>query len=137
MPWMVALHIVFILFWTASLLALIGLLGHHHRHPQPDEADFLRAISRKLYFQVATPSAVLAVVTGFYLLFREGFEGGWLPVKLILVSLMVATHVYSSKLLTLYWQGRKHHGTGIYQAYGIFQTLMILGIFYLVTSKAF
>src|SRR5690554_7353679 len=95
MPWMVTAHIIFILMWSAGLLGLIYMLAAHHDEHDPQQTEFYRIIERKLYFHLATPAAVLSVLTGLWLLFSRGFEGGWLPVKLVLVSLMVAAHAYS------------------------------------------
>lgn len=137
MPWMVTAHIVFILMWSAGLLGLIYMLAAHHDEHDPQQTEFYRVIERRLYFHLATPAAVLSVLTGLWLLFSRGFEGGWLPVKLVLVSLMVAAHAYSSKLFTHFWQGKRRHGVRFYQFYNLLQTLMISTIFYLVVAKSF
>lgn len=137
MPWMVSLHIAFILFWSAGLLGLIYLLASHHVAHDAGHMEFLRVIERKLYFHITTPAAVLSVLSGLWLLFSRGYDGGWLPVKLILVSIMVAAHVYSGTLFTHYWLGRQRHGPRFYLGYNLLQMLMICGIFQLVTSKPF
>ncbi len=137
MPWMVAIHIIFILAWSAGLLGLMYLLAVRKKQGEAQEMEFLERLERKLYLRIATPAAVLAVASGVWLMATRGFDGGWMLVKLALVFVMVLGHVYSGKLLKDYWRGRTRHRSLFYHSYNGIQILTITAIIYLVVSKAF
>lgn len=93
-------------------------------------------MQRWLYAYVMTPSALLTVVFGIWLVFERGFEGGWLPVKLALVVLMGLFHAYCGYLMIRAKQGRRH-GPLYYRLLPIAPAALILAIVTLVTGKPF
>ena len=137
MPWMVAVHIIFILSWSAGLLGLVYLLAVRKKEGPAEEMEFLERLERKLYLRIATLAAVLAVASGLWLMATRGFDGGWMLIKLALVFVMVLGHVYSGKLLKDYWRGRTRHRRLFYHSYNGIQMLAITAIIYLVVSKSF
>ena len=57
-----------------------------------------------------TPSAVLAVTLGVWLWLAYDFSGICLHIKLALVLLLIAYHVYCGKLLLDFRRDRNRHG---------------------------
>lgn len=96
----------------------------------------LEHMQRWLYAYVMTPSALLTVVFGIWLVFERGFEGGWLPVKLALVVLMGLFHAYCGYLMIRAKCGRAHRPL-YYRLLPIAPATLILAIVTLVTSKPF
>jgi protoporphyrinogen IX oxidase len=137
MPWMVIVHIIFILFWSAGLMGILYLLAAHTQETDPEEAEFLETLERKLFLRLTTPAAVLSVVTGLWLMIRYGFDGAWMLVKLAMVTLMVLAHVLCGTLIKNYWRGKRRHSKWFYHSLNGIQLIIITAIFFLVTGKAF
>lgn len=105
MPWMVLLHSAFMSVWFAGLIALPRLLAQHARTEDASTREWLLGFERQMFKMAMTPAAILTVVSGFWLLFSHGFEGGWMPVKLLFVTVLALLHLYQGRLLA------RFHGT--------------------------
>lgn len=132
-----SLHIAFLSVWAATLLYLPLLLARQAAAEDDHERQRLELMQRWLYAAVMTPSAVLTVLFGVWLIFERGFEGGWLPVKLLLVLLMGLFHVYCGRLLGSRTEARAGHRPLYYYALMPAPLLLILGVVTLVTAKPF
>lgn len=93
-------------------------------------------MQRWLYAAVLTPSALLAVLFGIWLVFERGFQGGWLPVKLALVVLMGLFHVYCGHLMMKRRHSPARHIV-YYRVLPIAPLVLIVAIVTLVTGKPF
>jgi len=89
-----SLHIAFLVLWTAALMYLPVLTALRARSVDDEVRERLHLMERWMYAKVMTPSAILTIAFGIWLLFDRGFAGGWLPVKLALVFTMVLFHVW-------------------------------------------
>ena len=138
MPLALSLHIVFLSIWAATLLYLPVLFARHalERDPQGRRRHML--MERWLYAAIMTPSAVLTVLFGVWLIFERGFEGGWLPVKLMLVLAMGLFHVYCGHVMVTM---RRRTGLvarpAYYRALTVPSGLLVLAVVTLVTAKPF
>lgn len=102
-----------------------------------EERHRLELVQRWLYASLMTPSALLTVVFGTWLVFERGFEGGWLPVKLALVLAMGWFHAYCGVLLgSRTVPGAKHRAL-YYYALLPAPALLIVAVITLVTAKPF
>lgn len=137
MSFMLSLHIVFLLLWSAALLYFPQLLTS--QATAEDVGVQRRAIhmQRTLYAYVMTPSALLAVVAGTWLIFERGFGGGWLPVKLSLVLLMVFFHLYCGALMADFIRERVQRRLWFYRALPLLPALLITAVVSLVVAKPF
>lgn len=106
---------------------------------EPDPAGRRRVMlmQRWLYAAVMTPSGLLTVIFGIWLIFERGFEGGWLPVKLALVVGMGLYHVYCGHLMMQLKCDAEMHRLAYYRALPLAPALLILGVVALVTGKPF
>ena len=137
MPWMIALHIVFVLIWSAALVYMPRLFIKEALSESAEERQQGYVMQRALYARVMTPSALLTVLAGGYLLFRQGFMGGWLPVKLVLVMLMVFFHVYCGMLMADLRRQHVRRRPFFYRALPAIPVLLITGVVVLVVAKPF
>lgn len=137
MPWMIALHIVFLIIWSAALVYMPRLFIKEALSDSMEERQQGYVMQRALYARVMTPSALLTVLAGGYLLFEQGFLGGWLPVKLVLVMLMVFFHVYCGMLMTELRHHQVRHRPLFYRALPAIPALLITGVVALVVAKPF
>ena len=135
-----SLHIIFMVTWFAGLFYLPRLFVYHAMASPDDRVGIERfkMMERKLYRGIMTPGAVLTIVFGMWLWLGYGITGGWLYVKLALVALLVAFHVYLGVLLRDFAQGRNRHGHAFYRWINEIPALPILvAVVFLVVMKPF
>lgn len=129
------LHIVGLVAWCAALLylpaliaagpALVAGLRWHHDMPP----------ARAVFTMVATPAALLAIVTGSILVVVERAFATWLVFKLTAVAGMVATHVLLG-LLILRQENHPHAGFIRPSAVLAFASAALIGVvLWLVLAK--
>jgi len=136
MPWAVILHVLFISIWVAGQTLVVGLC-YERRHAAEEEHPRLVAMTVRLFAWVATLSAVLAVITGMWLMYRRGFDGGWLPVKLALVSLLVGLHLLLGRMVSQLRRGDGPRRGSAHLLIALGPPLLAIPIVYLVTAKPF
>jgi putative membrane protein len=89
MLWLKALHIIFMVTWFAGLFYLPRLFVYHALCADHASQERFKIMERKLYFGIMTPGAVLTILFGSWLWLGYGFSGGWLMLKLTLVTILV------------------------------------------------
>ncbi|HQR51401.1 MAG TPA: CopD family protein [Methylophilaceae bacterium] len=136
MLWIKALHIIFVTSWFAGLFYLPRLFVNHAMVEDQAASERLQLMERKLY-RFMTPLGVLALVFGFWLWLGYGFAGGWLHLKLILVVLLVAYHLYCGKLVQDFAYGRNRHSHVWYRWFNELPVLMLFAVVILVVVKPF
>jgi putative membrane protein len=96
MLWIKAFHIVFVVCWFSGLFYLPRLFVYHAMSEDQVSKDRFVIMERKLYWGITTPSMVLTLAFGFWLLWGNwGYymDWWWMHVKLALVALLVVYHV--------------------------------------------
>jgi protoporphyrinogen IX oxidase len=101
MPWVLVLHIIAVLFWAAGLLYLPLLLaeaaaGRAELTERPSHHD---SVARFVFTHVATPAALLAILTGTGVFLIGRTVEFWLIAKLTVVTLLVVAHVAAGFLV--------------------------------------
>jgi len=94
MLWLKALHYVSLLVWCAALLYLPGLFIMHAQADTRSRYHRVRIMTRFTFAVVASPAAILAVVSGTGLAYLCMVRDEWLVAKLLAVTLMVFFHLY-------------------------------------------
>jgi putative membrane protein len=136
MPVMLSLHIVFLILWSATLLYLPWLFLYQATITEPDRHRDAVAMQTHLYSWVMTPSALLTILAGIWLIFERNFQGGWLHAKLALVMLMVFFHAYCGKLIDDLRHGGKRH-PAFYPVLAVAPAALIIVVVTLVVAKPF
>jgi protoporphyrinogen IX oxidase len=131
-----SLHIAFLSVWSAALLALPLLFARQATAPDADERARLAMMQRWLYSNVMTPSGLLTVAFGIWLIFERGFDGGWLPVKLALVAGMGLFHAYCGVLMIALKHGTPHR-PAFYRLLPLAPASLVAAVVTLVTGKPF
>lgn len=92
MAWVKGLHIISIVFWSASLIYLPILMAEHN--PRLSNPEYLRlhGMVRNLYVWVASPFAILAIITGTTLIPMRDVTAPWFAVKLLFVAVLALIH---------------------------------------------
>lgn len=101
MLWALVLHIVTLLFWCAALLYLPTLIaGSHARKVALPESPYAPdSLSRHVFSHVATPAALLAIMSGTAVFLLDRTTEVWLIIKLTLVAGLVVCHALAGLLI--------------------------------------
>lgn len=138
MLWIKSLHIIFTVTWFAGLFYLPRLFVYHTLAADTISIERFKIMERKLFFGIMTPSAVLALAFGFWLIVTYlpvYLKAPWMHAKLALVSLLVLYHLYLGKCLFHFKHDRNSHGDIFYRWLNEFPVLMLVGIVCLVVVK--
>lgn len=97
--WVMMAHIITLGLWSASLLLLAGMYAVGP--DETDRADVHRhgVMCRYAFVVLASPAAVLAIITGSALVALRGVDGSWLLAKLAVVALLGLFHCHCGTLL--------------------------------------
>lgn len=135
--WIKSFHIIFMVTWFAGLFYLPRLFVYHAMSTDAISIERFKTMERKLLYGIMTPGAVLTVITGLWLWLGYGFSGGWLHVKLLLVGILIAYHVWCVKLTTDFKRDRNEKSHVWYRWFNEAPTLLLIAIIVLVVGKPF
>ena len=137
MLWLKALHIIFMVTWFAGLFYLPRLFVYHAESSDSLSRERFKIMERKLFFGIMTPGAVLTILFGAWLWFERGYGFGllWLNLKLALVVILIAYHLYCGKLLMDFKHDRNRHGHVFYRWLNEFPVLILIASVLLVVLK--
>ncbi len=108
-PFVKSLHLIFVVSWFAALLYLPRLFVYHEGCQDEPGRERFGLMERRLYRGIATPAAVLVLLTGFalmWILAESGAALGWLMMKLAVIALVLAYHFYCGRLIRAFAEGR-------------------------------
>ncbi len=129
------LHIGFMSFWLGGAIYLPQVFWRHGRSEEA-EAKVVLALARGVYLYVMSAGGIAAVVLGTVLVFF-GVEGGWLPVKLALVLLLIAYHLFCGRTLLRLEKQRPPHRPAFYHALTVVPLILLPAIVALAVVKPF
>lgn len=136
-----ALHIIFMVTWFAGLFYLPRLFVYHAMCEDQISNDRFKIMERKLFYGIMTPGAVLTIIFGFWTLYLAGIERytgvWWLYVKIILVLLLVAYHVYCGKLLNEFKNNKNQHTHIWYRFFNEIPVVFLVLIIILAVLRPF
>jgi len=97
--WFKVFHVLFVIAWMAGLLYTPRLFVYHCENINNDKmSNTFKTMEHRLYYFIATPSAVAVWITGIYLFYILG-PFPWLITKIIFVITMSAYHILIRKYL--------------------------------------
>ena len=137
MPWIKALHIVFVIAWFAGLFYLPRLFVYHATAEDAVSRERFKVMERKLYRGIMTPSMILALVFGTWLWLGYGFRGNWLIAKLVLVGLLIGYHFWMGALLKDFAGDANRHSHVFYRWVNEIPVVLLAAIVILVVVKPF
>ncbi len=135
MIWFLSLHIATLLVWSGTLLYLPVLVKNMDARRTeitlaPKKHD---SVARFVFTHIATPSALLAILSGTAVFLVTQDPHIWLIIKLGLVSLLVAAHSFMG-LMVLRLESGKPVRLGCQLLLGVISVLM-LAIVFVVLAK--
>ena len=141
MLWFKALHLIFMVTWFAGLFYLPRLFVYHAMSADQISIDRFKIMERKLFYGITTPGGVLTLATGAGILFCTGFAAYkgqlWLHIKLFLILLLVAYHLYCDLLLRDFKHDRNRHGHVWYRWFNEIPVILLIAIIILAVLRPF
>lgn len=100
-PLFKSVHITALSLWCGGLIAMPLMLAKHDPAVPQEDYDRIRKATHLTYTLGLTPSAVIAVIAGTWLIFMRDTFAPWFYAKLFFVMLLVAAHVWIGHVLVL------------------------------------
>lgn len=97
--WAMAVHIITLLLWSASLFLLAALYAVPPASRGAGKLQRHVLMCRYLFVMLGSPAAVIAIISGCALVVLRGADGSWLLAKLAVVALLALYHAYCGHLL--------------------------------------
>ena len=135
MLWIKALHIIFMVTWFAGLFYLPRLFVYHSTATDAAGVERFKVMERKLFYGIMTPGAILTAIFGIWLWLGYGFDGTWLHIKLALVVVLIAYHIYCGKLLIDFKHDRNKYSHVFYRWLNEVPTLILIAVVTLAVVK--
>ena len=136
-----ALHLIFMVTWFAGLFYLPRLFVYHAMAEDEIGIERFKLMERKLFFGIMTPSAVLTLGFGVWMLVDYAWtiygHMGWLHAKLVLIALLVGYHAWCGKLLIDFKRDRNRHSHVWYRWFNEAPVLFLVAITLLASLKPF
>lgn len=137
--WIKALHVVFMVTWFAALFYLPRLYVYHATATDTEGLARFKVMERKLYFGIMWPGAVLTIGFGVWLIGLRGADwlvaSSWLQVKLALVALLVAYHLYLGHLRRRFAADANLHTARFYRWLNEAPVLVLVAVVVLAEVK--
>ncbi|HEC75124.1 MAG TPA: protoporphyrinogen oxidase HemJ [Methylophaga aminisulfidivorans] len=141
MLWVKAFHIIFVITWFSALFYLPRLFVYHASTNDAAGNERFKVMERKLYRGIMTPSAILTLIFGVWLLSYYSLEQiasmPWLHAKLTLVLLLFAYHGVCGGMVRKFANDANQHSHVFYRWFNEVPVLMLIGIVILVVVKPF
>lgn len=137
--WLKAWHLIGMVTWFAGLFYLPRLFVYHAMSEDQASVERFKIMERKLYYGITTPGAIFTLVMGFWLLYDYGWAAYgsalWLHIKLALIGLLVAYHLYCGRLVADFKHDRNRHGHVWYRWFNELPVVLLIAIVLLATLK--
>jgi len=137
--WLKAWHIIGMVTWFAGLFYLPRLFVYHAMSDDEASRERFKVMERKLYYGITTPGGVFTLIIGFWMLYEYGWAawGGqlWLTIKLVLIGLLVAYHLYCGKLVGDFKHGRNQHSHVWYRWFNELPVIILIAVVLLASLK--
>lgn len=140
MLWVKAFHLIAVVCWFAGLFYLPRLFVYHVMTEDLPGRERFQVMERKLYRGIMTPSAIIAIVLGIWLLAENSsyyMRAGWMHAKLGLVLVLVAYHLACRHFLVQLREERCRRSHVFFRWFNEFPVLLLVAIVILVIVRPF
>ncbi|ORU91359.1 MAG: hypothetical protein A6F72_02080 [Cycloclasticus sp. symbiont of Poecilosclerida sp. N] len=139
--WLKALHLIFMVTWFAGLFYLPRLFVYHAMSDDETSNERFKMMERKLFFGIMTPSLILTLGFGIWMLSDYAWavfgQSGWLHAKLSLIALLCVYHAMCAKWLIAFKHNQNTHGHVYFRWMNELPVLLLVLIIILTTVKPF
>jgi putative membrane protein len=139
-----ALHIIFVVTWFAGLFYIVRLFIYHveaEDKPQPDKKILqtqYKLMSKRLWYIITWPSAILASVFAFWMLYLNPYylENTWMLVKLAFVFALYFYHGYCQKIYNHLQKDVVRYSAFTLRLFNEVSTIILFAVVFLVSVKS-
>lgn len=138
--WVKVIHVLAVISWMAGLLYLPRLFVYHVDAVLGSEKDeTFKVMERRLVKAIMRPAAIVALVSGFILIWVAGFGWGdvWLVIKLLAVLGMFAAHGKLESHMVEFAKGDRRHSSRYFRIFNEVPTVLMIVIVIMVVVKPF
>jgi putative membrane protein len=141
MLWVKAFHIMSVITWFAALFYLPRLFVYHAMSEDEISNARFKIMERKLYRGIMTPSAIIALILGGWLMSYYPISAllsmGWLQVKLVLVTVLFAYHGMCGRILKDFANDNNQRSHVYYRWFNELPVLILISVVILAVVKPF
>jgi len=140
MLWIKAFHLIALICWFAAIFYLPRLFVYHAASTDKVGRERFKIMERKLYRGIMTPSAVITVLLGSWMLVDNwGFyqTQGWMHAKLGLVLLLIVYHFFCYRFLINFRDDKNTRSETFFRWFNEVPVLLLTGIIILVIVRPF
>ena len=140
MLWVKAFHIIAMVCWFAGLFYLPRLFVYHAMSEDSASIERFKIMERKLYRGISTPSMLITVFLGVWLLSYDvaGYmAAGWIHAKLTLVGVLIVYHFYCGRLLKQFANDQNTRSHVFYRWFNEAPVIALVAIVILVVVRPF
>jgi putative membrane protein len=137
--WVKALHLIAVISWMAGLLYMPRLFIYHtDAEPGSAQSETFKVMEQRLLRVIMNPAMMLTWVLGLYLAWSVyGFHGTWLHLKIVLVMLLTAVHVFFSRSARAFARDENHRSARTWRIINEVPTVLMIVIVVLAVVKPF
>lgn len=139
MLWVKAFHVIFMVTWFAGLFYLPRLYVYHAVTEDEISRERFKVMERKLFI-IMTIGAVGTALFGLWMLLGQWQAYSpflWVHIKLTLVALLIAYHLYCGKLMLEFRRDENRHGHVFYRWLNEMPALVLVAVVILAVVKPF
>lgn len=138
-----SLHLIFVITWFAGLFYIVRLFVYHaeaKEKPEPEQSILIKQyqlMQYRLWYIITWPSAVLASIFAFWLLYLipAWLEQDWMLVKLGFVLLLYAYHIKCHLIFKQLQQNEVKNSSNFFRLWNEGATLILFAVIFLVILK--
>lgn len=139
-----SLHIIFVVTWFAGLFYIVRLFIYYKEAEDKQEPaqsilkDQYLLMSKRLWYMITWPSAVLASIFGFWLIYLNPawLDMSWMLIKLAFVALLFAYHGSCQYYINKMVRGENLPSSNFLRLWNEVATLVLFAVVFLVVLKS-
>ena len=141
-----SLHLIFVITWFAGLFYIVRLFVYHaeaKQKPQPEQDILIKQyqlMQYRLWYIITWPSAILASIFAFWMLFftplgQSWLQMPWMHIKLVFVLLLYGYHIKCHQIFKQLQKNTVKHSSGFFRLWNEGATLILFAVVFLVILK--
>lgn len=133
-----AFHIIAVICWFSGIFYLPRLFVYHAMSEDQVSKDRFKIMERKLFWGITTPSAIVTILLGFWLLYLGDWfflSFWWMKLKLLLVAFVVAFHLCCWHFMMQFRHDNNQRSHKFYRYFNEFPVLLMIPIVIFVVVK--
>lgn len=138
MLWIKAFHIISVVCWFSGLFYLPRLFVYHAMSQDQVSKDRFEIMERKLFWGITTPSAIVSIFLGGWLLVLNWdyfMAWWWMQAKLVLVGLLIVYHVYCWRYMMKLREDSKTKTHVFFRIFNEMPVFILVGVVILIVVK--